>query len=104
MIHFKTSRRLETIGKQLGCHIERCIDLQKSIQYCQKEETRKEGPWEIGEKPGIGGRPKTTKELLELTEQERYETLGPNMYNACEKAKRTHDSYLNFFNGPRLCL
>jgi len=37
-------------------HLEPCMVLQASIEYCQKPEGRLEGPWERGDKPSQGQR------------------------------------------------
>jgi len=38
------------------CHLEPCVDIQSSIKYCSKEDTRIDGPWEKGIRPRQGGR------------------------------------------------
>lgn len=40
-----------TFLKKNKCHIEKCIDPIKSIQYCSKEDTRIAGPFEHGTRP-----------------------------------------------------
>jgi hypothetical protein len=50
-MHFKKSQRFGTIKKVCGpkVHIEAAIDKDGvARKYCQKEETRLEGPWTYG--------------------------------------------------------
>ena len=51
-VNFKNSQRLSVFKKaNKGIHAEKCKSEQASMDYCQKEETRVEGPQEYGEKP-----------------------------------------------------
>lgn len=51
-ISVKKACRLAAIKKILGeAHIEIAHDVQASITYCKKSETRHHGPWEFGEIP-----------------------------------------------------
>lgn len=45
----------------LKCHKETCHYGKASERFCSKEITRIGGPWEFGEKPSAGGRPKVQK-------------------------------------------
>lgn len=60
MISFKKgSRPMTTVKKIIGdkAHCEVCKDIQASIRYCGKPETRVKGPWEHGDPPaGQGAR------------------------------------------------
>lgn len=80
-IYFKNPILLTNVIKKLNkAHIEPCIDIQASIKYCSKEETRIEGPFEFGERPAQGKRSdldslvedmKSGKSLIELDEIHR---------------------------------
>lgn len=53
----KKQKRLSALKKLPGlekAHFERVKHLAKAVNYCKKEETRLEGPWEFGELTGRG--------------------------------------------------
>jgi len=57
VVHFSNPVLFTKVKKLYPtAHIESCKDLASSIQYCQKEDTRIDGPWERGEKPKQGKR------------------------------------------------
>lgn len=61
------------------------------MKYCSKEDTRIEGPWEVGEKPNKqGGDRKSLKYLGELSEEDKLD-LTPNTYIALYKAECLQD-------------
>lgn len=65
-INFEREVSFATVKKRIpGAHIERRMGTEEqAISYCQKEETRIEGPWEIGTIPTPG----TRTDLIELRE------------------------------------
>lgn len=51
-VRFKSAKRMSGVKKLFGnaCHVEpQKGRLDQAIEYCKKEETRKEGPWGFGE-------------------------------------------------------
>lgn len=56
-IAFENPRCWKPISKRYGgCWMCRPFKLQNYINYCMKEESRMEGPWELGERPMQGSR------------------------------------------------
>lgn len=57
-VHWSAPKALSAM-KQLdsGAHWEVCASPAQALEYCMKEETRVDGPWEFGTKPVVG-RPK----------------------------------------------
>jgi len=49
-IQFTNARSFDSVKQLLGhnVHIEKCKDINASIQYCRKKETRVKGPWAKG--------------------------------------------------------
>lgn len=50
-VNFKKPQRLSAFKFNKGIHAEKCKSEKASMDYCQKEDTRVEGPVEYGEKP-----------------------------------------------------
>lgn len=48
-VRFKQPRTFAWVRDQLGCHVEPSIDPKAAWLYCQKTDTRVEGPWVFGE-------------------------------------------------------
>jgi hypothetical protein len=68
-VGFETARHFAAIKKMWPtAHIEKCISAFASWQYCQKTETRVEGPWSFGDMPPArvdrSGEVKARNELL----------------------------------------
>lgn len=78
-------------------HIEKCKDFQAAKDYCGKEETRVDGPWEFGEGPKTkNGRPTNAElikgDLRKMVEEERIPLISlpklmiaKNLYLLTEK-------------------
>lgn len=57
-LRFSTAVSMLTVKRILRCdhaHLERAVNWRKTVDYCGKEETRIEGPWQAGE-PGQQGK------------------------------------------------
>ncbi len=62
-----------SVGSRIGdttAHIEICQNLKASIEYCQKSDTRIDGPYEYGDKPKL---PKEPGWWTEQTEQQLWQ-------------------------------
>lgn len=105
MSHFAGSKRLTTIQKVVGTtHVEKIRGtLQQAIDYCNKEDTRLDGPWTFGEKPTEGGRPKLAREVIDLTEEDLLD-LPMHQYIQAKKIIKLHGEVQAFYEGPRKCL
>lgn len=71
-----------------GAHIEICRDVEASIKYCSKEDTRIDGPWTHGESPIVRKQDNwklTVKKCKTMSEEELQE-LTPHQYIAVKKA------------------
>lgn len=56
-IYFTNARGFNALKKELpNCHLEAARGIPDCIKYCSKEDTRKDGPWEFGERPQQGRR------------------------------------------------
>lgn len=56
-LHFGKVKRFSAIKKLLPtAHIEKCVALFASLEYCEKSDTRIDGPWEYGTRPQPGKR------------------------------------------------
>jgi len=56
-VYFKNARSLSAVRLLIpGAHWEKTRDIQASIKYCSKEDTRVAGPWEHGVRPQQGRR------------------------------------------------
>lgn len=86
--HFKNPTAFSTINKIIPCHIENCVDPEAAMRYCQKDDTRVEGPYEIGEAP-VFHRKKITREFINMTEEQLLE-LPLHQYIQANKAKKIH--------------
>ena len=50
VVHFSNAVSFSKVKKLYPtAHIEVCKDLNSSIEYCQKDDTRIDGPWERGD-------------------------------------------------------
>lgn len=54
-VAFKSNKRLTVLAKQIpGAHWERRQGTHNDAKaYCSKEDTRQQGPWEIGDELGV---------------------------------------------------
>lgn len=82
-------------------HIEWCRNNEFCKDYCVKEETRVEGPWEFGQwkqnKGPHGGR--TLGQLMALSHEERL-TLNAPQYNSLVRAEEHWRKHLKRERGP----
>ena len=86
-------------------HIEIAIDCDKLRDYCMKEDTRIDGPWEYATYQKNGVNKKKCIEQFSMTEIERITELSPFAYIALDKAEKIYKSKkINPFNGPRTCI
>jgi len=62
------SKEVSRWGFMKPAHVEKCINPIKSIEYCEKERTKLEGPWEFGTRPtwNIKGQKLKNMELLSM--------------------------------------
>lgn len=90
-LRFRRNKRFASLKKIFNdptIHLELCRNAQASMKYCMKEESRVDGPWEFGNKPGgSGGDHKSLKikDIKNLT-QEELEDLSCFQYNQVQKA------------------
>ena len=81
IINLKQAQRLSYVVKLLpGCHAEVCRDVEASITYCTKEDTRLQGPWTHGETPEVRIKDNwalTVKKAKTMSEEELQE-LSPH--------------------------
>ena len=72
-------------------HIELCKNPKGALEYCLKEDTRIDGPWEFGEptKKMAGKTQKINKlkDLIPLSLEERIESLTPSTFSALIRAE-----------------
>lgn len=85
LIYFKTQIAFSSVVQLFphGTHIEACIDLAASIVYCQKEDTRVEGPYEWGVRPVQGRRSDLTAAIADVVAMKpmaEVATLHPSVY------------------------
>lgn len=65
VVVFKSQVVLKSVKKLMPrAHLEPCRDLRSSLIYCEKEDTRVDGPWSHGQEPAQGAR----TDLVELCE------------------------------------
>lgn len=109
--------------KKLSClkkiwpkaHLENTRDIEASIKYCQKQETRIEGPWTHGErtktKPGKRTDIETVREMVK-NGASMSEIAPVVAYQGCKYAemlikysnrKRTEKPYIEWIYGPTGC-
>jgi hypothetical protein len=75
-INFKIGRRLAFIKKlDQRVHAEPCKSEQASIDYCQKQETRVEGPLEFGEPPFHANKKEDWDKIWEAAKQGDLESI-----------------------------
>lgn len=69
-------------------HFEGAVDVEASIAYCQKEESRVEGPWQFGDLKvnQMSYARKCVKELAKRTPDELADALTPFQFNQTLKA------------------
>ena len=76
----------------IKCHKEAARDIVAAMKYCQKEDTRFDGPWEFGEPPK-NGRPKLLNkdiienDIIDLIDEEKIPILKIEQY---KKAKQIY--------------
>lgn len=69
-MQFGNKRSFRVIKKRIPtAHFERCVDINQSIKYCQKDDSRIGGPWEFGVMPQ-GAVTRATVDYLRMTEEE----------------------------------
>ena len=71
-IQFKTMKSMRQVKRLIGkaAHVEvRRGTIKQAIAYCKKKDTRKEGPWEVGEVPQSGRRTDLEKAARSLKEK-----------------------------------
>lgn len=80
VFHLKNQMTLTAIKAAFGeCHVEKVADWPKAIEYCGKEDTRKEGPIEWGDAPQQGRR-------TDLEELATHIREGANMAAIADRA------------------
>lgn len=66
-VYFKHQIAITSVIRLLpGCHIEIARDIPKAIEYCSKEDTRLEGPYEFGLRPVQGKRNDLTEAIASV--------------------------------------
>lgn len=100
MLYFKNAIQFKTVKKACPrAHIEKCINIQKSIEYCSKEDTRVEGPIEINKenRPNQGKRSdlndiydKIKKGMSTLSIADEYPSQYMRYYKAFDRVRELH--------------
>jgi hypothetical protein len=101
ILHFENPISFKSIKKNFPtAHIEKCMNINNSIKYCSKEESRIRGPYENGTKPEQGKRSDliTIKNQIMLgnltCETIRYET--PDLYHQYGRTlEKLETDYMN---------
>lgn len=92
-LELKNQTRLTTIQNTIlnaeNCHVEKVMNIKKDIEYCSKDESRIEGPWEYGEPKEPGKR----TDLIEVANKIK------NGYKMSQIVDENMETYIKYHKG-----